>query len=66
MNDPALVSRFQRFRNLPGHAQRFIDRHRAALQPFLKRFTVHILHDNATRVVRFFEPVDLSDVRVVQ
>ena len=66
MNDPLLVRRFERLRELSGDGQRLVDRDRAMPDPLRQVLTLHQLHRERGDATDFLEAVDLRDVRVIQ
>src|SRR5205809_1843541 len=66
MDKAGLVSGFQCFGDLLRYRQRLVNRNWTALQSLLKRLTLDQLHHDASRIVGFFEAVDLGNVWMVQ
>ena len=73
MNDPLLVRRLERFGDLFGDRERFLERHRSIRDAFRERGSVDELHDESGRVAlggsRWIEvlyAVDLGDVPMVE
>ena len=65
MDDPLLVRRLERLRNLFRDRERLIDRDRTAHNPLREILAVDELHHESRDAVELFEPVDASDVRMV-
>jgi hypothetical protein len=66
MNDPGVVCGFERLGDLPRDWERFIDCDRPARDAVRERFTVDELNDEGARGARFFDAVDLRDVRMIE
>ena len=66
MNDSLLVCGFERLGNLSADRQRVMKRERSFRDSVGKRRPLDELHHQRLRLVRFFEAVDVSDVRVIQ
>ena len=73
MDDPLLVRGFQRLRNLFRDRQGFIEgktggseRTRPTCDELRERRALDELHDQRTDAARFFEPVDVRDVRMIE
>src|SRR5215510_6277845 len=66
MYDPSLVGVFERFGNLPGDGQRFLDRNRPLGDAIRERRPFRQLHHQGTRVARIFKTVDRSNVGMIQ
>jgi hypothetical protein len=62
MDDALLVRRFERFSDLFGNRQRFIDGQRALRDALGQRRAFHQLHDDGV----VFESVDRGDVGMIQ
>ena len=66
MDDALLVRRFERFGDLPGDRQRFVDRDRSVRNAIGEGRSLDELHDERLHAVRVFEPVDGRDVWMIQ
>jgi hypothetical protein len=71
MDDPLLVRGFQRFGDLLGNGQRFVDWNGTSRNTVSERLAFDELHDERAYVGSgfsrtFFESVDRRDVRVIQ
>jgi hypothetical protein len=66
MNDAAFVRGGQGVGDLAGNFDCLIDWQRPPLQLLLERLAIDQFHDDAGGAIHLFEPVNLSDVRVVQ
>ena len=66
MDDPLLMRRFQGFRDLLGNGQRLINRDRPLLDPLCQRRSFNQFQDQRLLAFRFFQPVDVPDVGMVQ
>ena len=66
MNDPLLVGRFERLRDLLRDRQRLVERNRPACDAIGQRRPFDQFHDERAGAATLFEPVDGGDVRMVQ
>src|SRR5262249_52471532 len=66
MDDPFLMRGFKGLRDLRGNAERPIDRHPASRDALVETLAVDQLEDEELYLVRFFETVDLRDVRMIE
>ena len=66
MNDPVIVGRFERFRDLPGDRPRFIEWKRALDETVRQSDPVDQFEDQRTRALRFLEPVDGCNVGMIE
>ena len=66
MDDALFVRRFQRFGDLPGDRQCFVERERPLRDAVGERRAFDQLHHEGADAVRLFEAIDLRDVGMVQ
>ena len=66
MNDPALVRRFQAFRDLFGNRQHLVDGNGTLDDATGQRLSFHELQNERLEAIRFLESINRCDVRVVQ
>ena len=66
VDDPLIVSRFERLGNLLRNRESFRERNRAFCDQLGKRRSFDKLHDQRMNPVRVFESVDVCDVRMVE
>ena len=66
MDDPVLVRRLERFRDLPDNLQGLANRDGAAGYAIGQGRSLDQLHDDRRGVAGFLESVNLGDVRMVQ
>ena len=66
MNNPPLVRGSQPFRNLLEQRQGLLHRNRAGGDALRESLPFHQLHHQKLLTVRFFEPVERGDKRVIQ
>ncbi len=66
MDDPLLMRRFEGFRDLLGNRQRLIDGNRPLLDAIRQRRSFDQFKNERLLAFRFFQPVDVPDVRMVQ
>jgi hypothetical protein len=66
MDDPFLVGRFQRFRDLAGDLHRLLDLNRACGDPVGERRPFDELEHKTDRGTGAFQSVNRADVRMVQ
>ena len=66
MHDAVLVRCFERYSNLSGDRQRFIDGKRAELESVGDRLAVDQFEHERLDAVRFLEAVDRRDVRMIE
>ena len=66
MNDPGLVGGLQRFGDLLGDREGFIDGDGASRDAIRQRRTLDELEDQRSNVLGLLQPVDGADVRMVQ
>jgi hypothetical protein len=66
VDDSLVVRRLERLGDLFRDADGIVKRDRAAPQPLRQVLAFHQLHDEGAHITRFFETVDVGDVRVVQ
>src|SRR3989338_7024066 len=66
MDDPLLVSRFERTDDLTRDDERFSERHRTASDSRRQRFALDELEYEELRAARFLESVDGGDAGVIQ
>ena len=66
MDDALFVRGFQCFGYLPGNTERFLDRQRPGGDALGQRGTFDQFEDKAADAVGFLQPVDGSDVGVVE
>ena len=66
MDDPLLMRRFERVRDLFRDRQRFVDRDRPARDALRQILAFDELHREGHEAPAFFEPVDRGDVRMIE
>jgi hypothetical protein len=66
MNDPLLMRRFERVRDLFRDRQRFVDRDRPARNALRQVLAFDEFHREGPEAPAFFEPVDRGDVRMIE
>ena len=66
MDHALLMRSFEGFGDLPGNGQRFINGDRALADPIRERRPFHQFKDERLLPFRFFQPVDVPDVGMVQ
>ncbi len=66
VNHAALVSRFQRLGDLPADFQSFNNRQRVATQTIGQRCAIDEFEYQKAHVVRFIEPVNRRDIRMIE
>ena len=66
MDDPLLVRRFERLRDLPRDRQGLVERDRAARNALREIVALDELHHEGVHARRFLEAVDRGDVRMIQ
>ena len=66
MDDPLLVSGFERLGDLPRDRQRLVQRNRRSSNAVGQRRPLDELHDKCFAVGRVLEPVHRGDVRMIQ
>ena len=66
MDDPVFVRLFERLSDLSGDRQRFIQGNRPSCDPLRQVLALDELHDQRVLVRGFLEPVDRSDVWMIQ
>jgi len=66
MDDPGLVTRFKRLRDLLRDGDGFLNRGRTFLNPFRERRSLDEFEHERLHAVGVFEPVDARDVRMVE
>src|SRR5213594_3326006 len=66
VNDPFLVRRLESVGHLARDRQRFGEWQRPSLQALGKRLTFHQFENEKLRPVRFFQPVNCRDIRMIQ
>ena len=66
MDNAVIVRGFKCLGNLPRDRQRVVERDRAARDALREILAFDQFHDERRDSARFFEPVDVRDVRVIQ
>ena len=66
VDDAPLVRGLERFGNLPGDRQRFVQRQPALRDPIGQRRTVDQFKDQRVRAVALFEAMNGGDVRMIE
>jgi hypothetical protein len=66
MNDPLLVRGFERVGDLTRDGQCLIERNRAARDALRQVLAFDEFHDQRTDAIRFFQSVDMRDVRMIE
>ncbi len=66
MDDPLLVSGFQRFGDLQGNGKSFLQRNRTPGDPLGEVFAFHQFHHQCSLTVGFLQPVDGGNVGVTE
>jgi len=66
MDDAEIVRRFEGFRNLTRNQQGLVDWQRAARDALRKIVTLDQFQNQRGHAIRFFQAVDVRDVRVVE
>ena len=66
MDDPSLVRRFERVRDLFRNRHRLVERNRSLRDPVGERRPFHQLEDEGRDAVCLFEAVNAADVRMIQ
>src|SRR5438034_6723134 len=66
MDDPLLVRRLERLRDLPGDGESLVYGNRPARDPLVHALAVHELEHEKLLAVGFVEAVDRTDVRMVE
>jgi hypothetical protein len=66
MNDALTVGSFKRFGDLFGDDKRLIHRDGTTRHPLVEAFTIDEFKDEELLAVRFLQPVDRADVRMIE
>ena len=66
MDDTGFVARFERLRDLPSDCDEFLERDGTFGDPLRERRSLDHLQNERFHAVRFFQPVDARDIRMVQ
>jgi hypothetical protein len=66
VDDAALVRHLQRLGDLPGHLQGLVEAQASGRDPLAERRPLHELQDQRLDALQLLQPVDGSDVRVVE
>jgi hypothetical protein len=66
VDDAALVSGLESFRELAPDCDHFVERDRARIETIRERLPLDEFEDQRVHAVRFFEAVDRADVLVIQ